>query len=71
MNKLQTKCLALKEIMRATNLKHLLNVVVFGLEQLAPGRQVAVGEDTAGFQQPVSMTLQENTDRSLSILTLA
>lgn len=44
-----------------TDLKHLLNVIVFGLEQLAPGGQVAVGEDAAGFQQPVSMTLHRHT----------
>lgn len=30
-------------------LKHLLNVVVFGLEQLAPRGQVAVSEDTTGL----------------------
>lgn len=44
-------------ISNCTNLKHFLNVVVFSLEQLAPGGQVAVGEDATGFQQPVSMTL--------------
>ncbi len=45
-----------------TNLKHFLDVVVFGFEKLAPGGQVAVGEDAAGLQQPVSVTLQTNTD---------
>ncbi len=45
-----------------THLKHLLDVVVLGLEQLAPGGQVAVGEDAAGLQHPVSVTLQTNTD---------
>lgn len=47
-------------------LKHLLNVVVFGFEQLAPGRQVAVGEDAAGLQHPVSMTLQTRSISPLS-----
>lgn len=45
--------------MKVTNLKHLVNVAVFVLEQLAPGGQVAVGEDTASLQQPVSVTLNE------------
>lgn len=45
-----------------TYLEHLLDVVVFGFEQLTPGGQVAVGEDTAGLQHPVSVTLQTNTD---------
>lgn len=44
-------------ISNCTNLEHFLNVVVFSLEQLAPGGQVAVGEDTTRFQHPVSMTL--------------
>lgn len=49
--------------MAQTYLKHLLDVVVLGLEQLAPGGEVAVGEDAAGLQEPVSMTLQHNSDR--------
>lgn len=53
--------------MTGTDLKHLLNRVVFGLEQLAPGRQVAVGQDAAGFQQPVSVTLQKNAHFNKSI----
>lgn len=43
-------------------LKHLLNVVIFRLEQLAPGSQVAVGQDAPGFQQPVGVTLQTKSD---------
>lgn len=46
-----------------TYLKHLLDVVVLGLEQLAPGGEVAVGEDAAGLQEPVSVTLQPNSNR--------
>lgn len=53
--------------MKVTDLKHLLNVVVFGLEQLAPGGQVAVGEDSSGLQHPVSVTLQTNTQTNKSI----
>lgn len=53
-----------------TYLKHLLNVVVFGLEQLAPGGQVAVGEDAAGLQHPVSVTLQTNKHKTNSISPL-
>ena len=49
-----------------TYLKHLLNVVVFGLEQLTPRGQVAVGEDAAGFQHPVSVTLQADGDAALN-----
>lgn len=48
----------LQQMWSNTYLKHLLSVVVFGLEQLAPGGQVAIGEDAAGLQQPVSVTLQ-------------
>lgn len=57
--------------MKVTDLKHFLNVVVFALEQLAPGGQVAVGEDAARFQQPVGVTLQkkENTKKT-SVLQL-
>lgn len=43
-------------------LKHLLNVVILRLEQLAPGGQVAVGQDPTGLQQPVSVTLQTKRD---------
>lgn len=43
-------------------LKHLLNVVIFRLEQLAPRSQVAVGQDPPGFQQPVGMSLQTKSD---------
>lgn len=50
-------------------LKHLLNVGVFGLEQLAPRCQVAVGEDAAGFQHPVSVTLQMDSDATLNQAT--
>ena len=46
-----------------TCLKHFLNVVIFGLEQLAPGGEVAVGENAAGFQQPVGVSLQINTHK--------
>lgn len=66
MNQVKTKFPVLDEIMKATNLKHLLNVVVFGLEQLAPGGQVAISEDAAWFQQPVSVTLQRNTQTNKS-----
>lgn len=48
-------------------LKHLLNVVIFRLEQLAPGGQVTVGQDPAGFQQPVSVTLKSRTHNIKSI----
>lgn len=54
-------------MMKVTHLKHLLNVVVFGLEQLAPGGQVAVGEDATGFQQPVSVTLHRHTNKTISL----
>lgn len=66
---LYTIFFVLEEVMEAmkTNLKHLLNVVIFGLEQLAPGSQVAVGEDAAGLQQPVSVTLQRNTQNKRTI----
>lgn len=43
--------------MKDTNLKHVVDVVVLGLEQLSPGRQAAVGEDSSGLQQPVSVAL--------------
>lgn len=45
------------EVLTKTYLKHLLNVVVLGLEQLTPGSQVAVGEDATRLQHPVGMTL--------------
>lgn len=45
-------------------LEHLLDVVVFGLEQLAPGGQVAVGQDPTGLQQPVSVTLPPGTQHN-------
>lgn len=56
--------------MKTTHLKHFLNVVIFGLEQLAPGGQVAVGEDAARFQQPVSVTLQKDTQQNTIRLQL-
>lgn len=58
-----------EELRQITNLKHLLYVVVFVFEQLAPGRQVAVGEDAAGFQQPESVTLKRdrNIDQSFGL----
>lgn len=43
-------------------LKHLLNVVIFRLEQLAPGSEVAEGQDPPRFQQPVGVTLQTKSD---------
>lgn len=43
-------------------LKHLLNVVIFRLQQFAPGSQVAVGQDPPGFQQPVGVTLESKSD---------
>lgn len=46
-----------------TYLKHLLDVVVLCLEQLAPGGEVAVGEDAARLQEPVSVTLKPNSNR--------
>lgn len=53
-----------------TYLEHLVNVVVFGLQQLAPGGQVAVGEDAAGLQHPVSVTLQTKTDTTSNPFTV-
>lgn len=43
-------------------LKHLLDVVIFRLQQLAPGSQVAVGQDPSGFQQSVGVTLKTRSD---------
>lgn len=42
------------------HLKHLLDVGVLGLQQLAPGGEVAVGEDPAGLQQAEGMVLRRS-----------
>lgn len=48
-----------------TYLKHLVDVVVLGLEQLAPRGEVAVGEDAAGLQEPVGVTLRDSGRQQL------
>lgn len=40
------------------HLKHLLYVGILALEQFAPGRQVAVGEDSARSEEAIGMTLR-------------
>lgn len=41
-----------------THLEHLVDVIIFIFQQLAPGSEITVCEHTAGLQQSVSMTLR-------------
>lgn len=46
--------------LNVTDLEHFLNVVIFRFKQLSPGGEIAVGENSSGFQHSVGMTLQGN-----------